>query len=65
MEKTALILEGGGFRGLFTSGVLDYFLENQIRFPYVIGVSMGACNGASYISNQHGRNKNCQHGFCQ
>jgi len=57
MNKTALILEGGGFRGLFTSGVLDYFLENQIRFPYVIGVSMGACNGASYISNQHGRNR--------
>lgn len=57
MKKTALILEGGGFRGLFTSGVLDYFLENEIRFPYVIGVSMGACNGASYISNQHGRNK--------
>jgi len=57
MKNTALILEGGGFRGLFTSGVLDYFLENQIKFPYVIGVSMGACNGASYISNQQGRNK--------
>lgn len=57
MKKTALILEGGGFRGLFTSGVLDYLLEQNIRFPYVIGVSMGACNGASYISNQHGRNK--------
>lgn len=57
MNKTALILEGGGFRGLFTSGVLDYFLEKKVRFPYVIGVSMGACNGASYISNQHGRNK--------
>lgn len=63
MEKTALILEGGGFRGLFTSGVLDYFLENQIRFPYVIGVSMGACNGASYISDQHGRNKIVNMGF--
>ena len=57
MKKTALILEGGGFRGLFTSGVLDFLLEENIRFPYVIGVSMGACNGASYISNQHGRNK--------
>lgn len=57
MNRTALILEGGGFRGLFTSGVLDYFLEKELKFPYVIGVSMGACNGASYISNQHGRNK--------
>lgn len=57
MDKTALVLEGGGFRGLFTSGVLDCFMEESIQFPYVIGVSMGACNGASYISNQHGRNK--------
>jgi predicted patatin/cPLA2 family phospholipase len=57
MEKTALILEGGGFRGMFTSGALDFFLEKELRFPYVIGVSMGACNGASYVSNQIGRSK--------
>ncbi len=57
MKNTALILEGGGFRGLFTSGVLDYFLENNIQFPYIIGVSMGACNGASYVTKQVGRNK--------
>ncbi len=57
MEKTALILEGGGFRGMFTSGALDFFLEKNIKFPYVIGVSMGACNGASYVSSQIGRSK--------
>ena len=52
-----MILEGGGMRGVFTSGVLDCFMDNGIRFPYTIGVSAGACNGLSYISNQRGRAK--------
>jgi len=56
-EKTALILEGGGLRGVYTSGVLQYLMEKNIYFPYVIGVSMGACNGANYISRQTERNK--------
>lgn len=43
-------------RGLFTSGALDYFLDNDIKFDYVIGVSAGACNAASYLSKQRGRN---------
>ncbi len=55
MEKSGLILEGGGLRGVFSSGVLDYMMENDIVFPYVIGVSMGALNGASYVSKQIGR----------
>lgn len=55
MEKTALVLEGGGMRGVFTAGVLDYLLDHQIRFPYVIGVSAGACNALSYLSEQRGR----------
>ncbi|PRO66879.1 patatin-like phospholipase family protein [Alkalicoccus urumqiensis] len=54
---SALILEGGGMRGVFTSGVLEYFLENDIQFPAVYGVSAGACNAASYISMQSGRNR--------
>jgi Predicted esterase of the alpha-beta hydrolase superfamily len=54
---TALILEGGGMRGVFTCGVLDYFMDNKIRFPYTIGVSAGACNGLSYMSGQRGRAK--------
>jgi predicted patatin/cPLA2 family phospholipase len=57
MEDIGLVLEGGGMRGLYTSGVLDFFMEKDLYFPYVIGVSMGACNGASYISRQKGRNK--------
>lgn len=56
-EQTGLVLEGGGMRGVFTSGVLDYFMDKGIRFPYTIGVSAGACNGLSYMSNQRGRAK--------
>lgn len=55
LNKTGLVLEGGALRGVFTCGVLDWMMENNIRFPYVVGVSAGACNGASYISNQQGR----------
>lgn len=51
------MLEGGGMRGVFTSGVLDYLMDNDIHFPYVVGVSAGACNGLSYISRQRGRAK--------
>ncbi|RJS59448.1 patatin family protein [Bacillus sp. PK3_68] len=61
--KTGLVLEGGGMRGVYTAGVLDFFLENKIEFPYVIGVSAGACNAASYISKQWGRNKRVNIGF--
>ena len=54
-EKTGLVLDGGGMRGVFTAGVLDYMMDNQIWFPYSIGVSAGASNGISYISRQRGR----------
>lgn len=56
-KNTGLVLEGGGMRGVFTSGVLDYLMDQEIRFPYVIGVSAGACNGLSYASCQRGRAK--------
>ena len=56
-SNSGLILEGGGMRGVFTSGVLDCFMDKGIRFPYTIGVSAGACNGLSYMSNQRGRAK--------
>lgn len=54
-SHTGLVLEGGGMRGVFTCGVLDSFMDRGIRFPYVIGVSAGACNGLSYMSGQRGR----------
>lgn len=56
INDSCLVLEGGGLRGAFTCGVLEYFLEKHIDFPRVVGVSAGACTGASYISHQIGRN---------
>ena len=56
-SKSGLVLEGGGMRGVFTCGVLDNFMDRGIRFPYTIGVSAGACNGLSYMSEQRGRAK--------
>lgn len=56
-DKSALILEGGGLRGVFTCGVLDSFMDRGVEFPFVVGVSAGACNGLSYISHQRGRAK--------
>jgi predicted patatin/cPLA2 family phospholipase len=57
LNQTGLVLEGGGMRGVYTAGILEYFLEQDLFFPYVIGVSAGACNAASYLSKQKGRNK--------
>lgn len=51
-RNTGLVLEGGGMRGVFTSGVLDAFMKHDCYFPYVVAVSAGACNGLSYISRQ-------------
>ena len=51
-RNTGLVLEGGGMRGVFTSGVLDGFMKHDMYFPYVVAVSAGACNGMSYISRQ-------------
>lgn len=58
-KKAGLILEGGASRGVFTAGALDYLLEQDFLFPYVIGVSAGACNGLSYVSKQRGRSFSC------
>ncbi len=51
-RNTGLVLEGGGMRGVFTSGVLDAFMKHDLYFNYVIAVSAGACNGLSYMSHQ-------------
>ena len=52
----SLILEGGTLRPIFSAGVMDALLDNNITFPYCIGVSAGITNGISYISQQRGRN---------
>jgi predicted patatin/cPLA2 family phospholipase len=51
-QTTGLVLEGGGMRGVFTSGVLDALMKHEVYFPYVVAVSAGACNGLSYMSHQ-------------
>lgn len=53
--KTGLVLEGGAMRGMFTAGVLDVFLENDITVDCVVGVSAGALFGVNYLSGQNGR----------
>ncbi|WP_294172387.1 patatin family protein [uncultured Clostridium sp.] len=52
----SLILEGGTLRPIFTAGILDALLDNNISFPYCIGVSARITNGVSYLSKQKGRN---------
>lgn len=47
---------GGGNRGAFGAGVLDYCLDKGIQFDYCIGVSAGSANCVSYIAGQKGRN---------
>lgn len=58
-NKVALVLEGGGLRGVFTAGVIDNFLENNIKFDYVVGVSAGACNTFAYVGKAHKFIKKC------
>lgn len=57
MENTGLVLEGGGMRGMYTTGVLDYFIEKNLYFKNCYGVSAGACQCCSYLSKQKGRAK--------
>ncbi len=53
--KTGLVLEGGANRGVFTSGVLDYFMEQGLQFSYVVGTSAGAGNAMNFLAGQKGR----------
>ncbi len=55
MTEGALVLEGGSLRGVFTAGVLDVFMEQEIKMSYVNGVSAGSMSGMSYVSKQIGR----------
>ncbi|MBQ1193319.1 MAG: patatin family protein [Lachnospiraceae bacterium] len=54
----ALVLEGGGMRGSYTAGVLDFFIDKELYFKNCYGVSAGACNCCSYLSKQRGRSYN-------
>ena len=58
-HQSSLVLEGGGSRGVFTAGVLDFLMEKEVKFPYVVGVSAGSCNALDYVSWQPGRTRDC------
>jgi predicted patatin/cPLA2 family phospholipase len=53
--KIGLVLEGGAMRGLYTAGVLDVFMDNNVEVDKIIGVSAGVLFGVNYLSNQKGR----------
>ena len=55
MIETGLIIEGGGMRGLYAAGVLDYFMEQNLYFRDCYAVSAGSCHACSYYSKQIGR----------
>ena len=55
MIEAGLVVEGGGMRGVYTAGVLDYFMEKNLYFDDCYGVSAGACHISSYVSKQIGR----------
>lgn len=55
MYQAGLILEGGGMKGVYTAGVLDFFLDRGIEFSSVYGVSAGAVHMCSYLSRQRRR----------
>lgn len=63
--KTGLVLEGGGMRGLYTAEILDAFMENEINFDGVIGVSAGAIHGCSFVSHQKGRSIRYYKKYCK
>jgi len=64
MTKVRLVLEGGAFRGLFTAGVLDVMLENNVDIDEIVGVSAGALFGVNYFSKQIGRVIRYNKRFC-
>lgn len=59
MIKATMILEGGSTRGVFSSGALDYLMEQDLYLSHVVGVSAGSCNGIDYVSRQPGRTRDC------
>ena len=63
--KTGLVLEGGAMRGMYTAGVLDVMLEQQVQVDAVVGVSAGAVFGCNYKSRQIGRTIRYNKAYCR
>ncbi|HWJ78576.1 MAG TPA: patatin family protein [Niallia sp.] len=54
-QNTSLVIEGGTFRTIYSTGVLDVFIDEGIEFPYVVGISAGAVNACTYVAKQKER----------
>ncbi|MEK9712226.1 MAG: patatin family protein [Thalassolituus sp.] len=64
--ETALIVEGGAMRGIYSAGVLDEFIRADFYpFDWVFGVSAGASNAAAYLGKKHGRNYRVITDYCR
>ena len=65
IDNVGLVLEGGAMRGMFTSGVLDVFMENDLYINNCVGISAGAAFGCNYKSRQIGRSIRYNKRFCR
>lgn len=65
MSKVGLVLEGGSLRGLYSAGVLDIMMDNNIEVDCIVGTSAGALFGPNYFSNQRGRAIRYNKRFCR
>ena len=65
MSKVGLVLEGGSLRGLYSAGVLDIMMDNNIDVDVIVGTSAGALFGPNYFSKQRGRAIRYNKRFCK
>ncbi len=65
MEKSGLVIEGGGMRGIYAAGVLDVMMEQGFSFDGVIGVSAGAIHGCTMVAGQKGRSIRYYKKYCK
>ena len=65
MSKVGLVLEGGSLRGLYSAGVLDIMMDNNINIDVIVGTSAGALFGPNYFSKQRGRAIRYNKRFCK
>lgn len=54
-SNVSLVIEGGTFRTIYSTGVLDVFIDEGIEFPYVVGISAGAVNACTFVAKQKER----------
>ena len=64
MKKTGIVDVGGGLRGIYAAGVLDYCMDQGILFDLGIGVSAGSANLISYMAGQNLRNFSFYTDYC-